>query len=45
MTSTPRFGSKTVFHTVILALVSFMALWIPALRASSVEPMAALDQE
>ena len=31
--------------TLILALVSFLALWIPAWRASAVGPMAALDNE
>jgi len=31
--------------TVVLALVSLLALWIPARRASAVGPMAALDQE
>ncbi len=40
-------GDPTVFIVVILilAFVSFLALWIPALRASSVSPVAALSQE
>ncbi len=40
-------GDPTVFIvvTLILASVSFLALWIPARRASSVGPRAALDQE
>ena len=31
--------------TLILALVSFLALWIPTWRASAVGPMGALDNE
>ncbi len=40
-------GDPTVFIvvTLILASVSFLALWIPARRASTVSPVAALAQE
>lgn len=40
-------SDPTVFIlvTLILGLVSFLALWIPAWRASAVGPMAALDHE
>jgi ABC-type lipoprotein release transport system permease subunit len=31
--------------TLILAAVSFLALWIPARRASAVGPMEALNME
>jgi len=40
-------GDPTVFIavTLILASASFLALWIPARKASTVSPVAALDQE
>jgi hypothetical protein len=41
----PRDPSVFLLVTVILAGVSFLALWIPAWRASTVGPLAALDQE
>ena len=41
----PRDPSVFLLVTAILAVVSFLALWIPAWRASTVGPIAALDQE
>lgn len=41
----PRDPSVFLLVTLILAVVSFLALWFPAWRASAVGPLAALDKE